>query len=116
MPVFLPMLAGLAGYALMGNPPRRKKRRAKKAKPRRRVKSTGKWKTTTTITRTTRKVRTNPEQEYQWYLFIKDPDRWGRSWHQTNTSKLSRRKPHFDRYGLRWRRDRKTERSIGLPA
>ncbi len=92
---------------------RNPKRRAKKVKVRRKVK--GKWRTVTTITKTVRRVKTNP-QAFWWYRQVRDER--NRPWYRErndNHAVLSATKPHPDTAGRRWRRDKRTERQLGLP-
>ena len=109
MPIFLPAMAGLAGF-LMSNPHRAKRRRAKK--PRRVKSAKGTWKTVTTITKTVKRQKVNP-QEYWWYPYTREELHY--PWVRGHGAILSATKPHPDKPGSRWRRDKRTERTRGLP-
>ncbi len=147
------MLAGLAGYALMGNPPRRKKRRrnpegpilyengdfwvtaatfGKKASKGYEVNQhvgthsvrvasigfAGREGLTRAIKeadrRATTKPRSNP-QDYWWYSQTRNERHHRWSSIGGHGAILSPTKPHSDKAGVRWRRDKRTEKKIGLP-
>ncbi len=88
------------------NPKRRK------VKVRRKVK--GKWKTVTTIIKTVRRVKTNP-QDFWWYPHTREERHHRWSARGSHSPILSPTKPHPDKPGIRWRRSKRTERMIGLP-
>lgn len=83
--MLVPILAGLAGLSLVGNPPRRR-----------------------------RKARRRNPQDYWWYP--KTRAERHHKWRSTGRGALlSPTKPHADKPGIRWRRDKRTEKTIGLP-